>query len=322
MASQWFYKVMAEEVGPVSITELRELAQRGAIVPDTLVANAPGGSWVPAERVRGLFPASITAPPPLNTPPPPPPVSASPRRAASGNDLAFLSDRGHIPVTQKKRPLLTPRKAIAIGLLGFVVTVAGVLAWTRFGRGPTMPDNAVRTTPDSPLTYQEAVALYENELAAYERSKQQYRKDILTFACAEAFAKAELTNDIRKRDRLRDELLDLRSREPAPAGPAAEYVKYVEGELQAVEPRVKEDEKEYASKRELCGAMYKEAFERLKPSIRRVIRAAGERERLDPSNRGKQIDSARLDEQVTTELMRGLTVSDLMREAIGGTRGQ
>ena len=48
MASQWFYKVMGEQVGPVSSAELRDLAQRGTISTETPIANAPNGPWVPA----------------------------------------------------------------------------------------------------------------------------------------------------------------------------------------------------------------------------------------------------------------------------------
>lgn len=65
MASQWFYQVMGEQVGPVSSTQLRNLALRAAISSDTLVRKAPDGTWVPAERVQGLFPVPNVTPPPM-----------------------------------------------------------------------------------------------------------------------------------------------------------------------------------------------------------------------------------------------------------------
>ena len=52
MASQWFYKVMGKQFGPVSSAALRNLAQRGTISTDTPIANAPSGPWVPAARVK------------------------------------------------------------------------------------------------------------------------------------------------------------------------------------------------------------------------------------------------------------------------------
>ena len=56
MASEWFYQVMGDEVGPISIAELRDLAKRGVISSDTLVKEAPDGGWILAERMQGLFP--------------------------------------------------------------------------------------------------------------------------------------------------------------------------------------------------------------------------------------------------------------------------
>lgn len=64
MASQhWFYRVMDEEIGPISSAELQNLAQCGVVFWDTLVKTGTG-DWVPAERVQGLFFVSNAAPPP------------------------------------------------------------------------------------------------------------------------------------------------------------------------------------------------------------------------------------------------------------------
>ena len=53
MASQWFYQVMGEQVGPISSAELRNLAQRRTISIETPIANTAKGPWLPAERVKG-----------------------------------------------------------------------------------------------------------------------------------------------------------------------------------------------------------------------------------------------------------------------------
>ena len=61
MRAQWYYKIMGEEFGPVSSSELRGLAQTSQISPDTLVRKGVDGDWIRAERVRGLFePADST----------------------------------------------------------------------------------------------------------------------------------------------------------------------------------------------------------------------------------------------------------------------
>jgi len=55
MASQWYYQIMGEEFGPVSPSELRQLAQTSTISADTLVRKGTDGDWVRAERVKGLW---------------------------------------------------------------------------------------------------------------------------------------------------------------------------------------------------------------------------------------------------------------------------
>jgi len=83
MASEWFYQTMGKQVGPISSAQLRDLAQCRTILPDTLVKKAPGGEWVLADRVRGLF-----ATPGL--PPPSPPTLST--RKPTGADVAENDD--------------------------------------------------------------------------------------------------------------------------------------------------------------------------------------------------------------------------------------
>lgn len=51
----WLYQVMGQEIGPVSFTELQQLARDGKISPETQVRRAQGSRWLLAERVSGLF---------------------------------------------------------------------------------------------------------------------------------------------------------------------------------------------------------------------------------------------------------------------------
>jgi hypothetical protein len=53
--SQWYYKVLGQEAGPVSPAELKELAGSGFLTPDVLVRKGADGDWFPAADVRGLF---------------------------------------------------------------------------------------------------------------------------------------------------------------------------------------------------------------------------------------------------------------------------
>jgi hypothetical protein len=55
MSTQWFYKVMGEELGPVSSSDLAKQAQSGVITPDTFVRRADDENWHVAQSVSGLF---------------------------------------------------------------------------------------------------------------------------------------------------------------------------------------------------------------------------------------------------------------------------
>ena len=107
MASQWFYQAMGQRIGPVSLRTYGISPQRGTIAADTLVRKGQDGSWVPAQRVQGLFStANITppsarsswlqpneqpsAPPPINSRLPTPAIPHEkqvPVRGPEGNDF-------------------------------------------------------------------------------------------------------------------------------------------------------------------------------------------------------------------------------------------
>ena len=55
MATNWYYKLMGVENGPVSSDELLALARAGRILSDTLVRKSGTEQWALAERVKGLF---------------------------------------------------------------------------------------------------------------------------------------------------------------------------------------------------------------------------------------------------------------------------
>jgi hypothetical protein len=53
--ADWFYKLMGEEVGPVSSKQIRQAAAERRIQPDTLVRREGSSVWISADRIRGLF---------------------------------------------------------------------------------------------------------------------------------------------------------------------------------------------------------------------------------------------------------------------------
>lgn len=64
MATEWYYQVMGETLGPLSSAQLREKTLSGEIIPDTWVRKGAQGKWVAADHVKGLFGQSQVRPPP------------------------------------------------------------------------------------------------------------------------------------------------------------------------------------------------------------------------------------------------------------------
>jgi len=56
MAVGWFFKRQGQSHGPVSAVELKRLADAGELARTDLVRKEDGERWVPAVRVKGLFP--------------------------------------------------------------------------------------------------------------------------------------------------------------------------------------------------------------------------------------------------------------------------
>ncbi len=75
MEAQWYYTDQGQRVGPVSPTQLKELATSGRLQPSDMVWKEGMSEWAAASKVKGLFPTTTQAPPP---PPPLPTLPASP----------------------------------------------------------------------------------------------------------------------------------------------------------------------------------------------------------------------------------------------------
>jgi hypothetical protein len=63
MASDWFYTRNGEKHGPVSSTELRQLATRGQLLPTDLIWKQGMAQWVAASRANKLFSDASPGPP-------------------------------------------------------------------------------------------------------------------------------------------------------------------------------------------------------------------------------------------------------------------
>ena len=86
--SDWYYAKGNRQLGPVSSTELKQLAESGQLVPDDLVWREGMVEWISANKVKGLFAAPVEEPARVESPPehsPPvesPPVQSPPAGGA------------------------------------------------------------------------------------------------------------------------------------------------------------------------------------------------------------------------------------------------
>lgn len=67
MASEWYFSHGGQQLGPISDTELKELAASGKLFPNDLVWKEGMAEWMNASKVKGLFPTAkgTTSPPPI-----------------------------------------------------------------------------------------------------------------------------------------------------------------------------------------------------------------------------------------------------------------
>ena len=76
MTREWYFQVMGQELGPLSVGELKAKVTNGQIQPDTLVRKTAEGKWIFAGKVKGLFAIP-------EEPPPAPPPAAKPKSSAT-----------------------------------------------------------------------------------------------------------------------------------------------------------------------------------------------------------------------------------------------
>jgi membrane protein YdbS with pleckstrin-like domain len=69
MAGEWYVVVEGKKRGPLTPSQLQQLAERGAITPVSQVSRGPDGPWVAASRVKGLLAAPAADPEPVTPPP-------------------------------------------------------------------------------------------------------------------------------------------------------------------------------------------------------------------------------------------------------------
>lgn len=60
--AEWYYAQNDEQLGPVTATALKQMAQQGRLRRDDLIWREGMQRWAPAHKVRGLFPGEVDKP--------------------------------------------------------------------------------------------------------------------------------------------------------------------------------------------------------------------------------------------------------------------
>ncbi|GEM_PF-1024591 len=98
MVQQWYYAKGEQKIGPITAGELKRLAENAELLPDDLVWREGLRDWMPAKRVRGLFPENET---PSGTLPTGPVTSSS---AQDTQRLSPLAEGTHFDANDKAGP--------------------------------------------------------------------------------------------------------------------------------------------------------------------------------------------------------------------------
>ena len=56
MSADWFCKIGEKKIGPLNGQQLKTIVAKGQLKPEHLVRRGSEGPWVPAGRIKGLFP--------------------------------------------------------------------------------------------------------------------------------------------------------------------------------------------------------------------------------------------------------------------------
>lgn len=125
MADEWHFVLDGKKTGPVTASALKELARSGRLSQADLIWKEGMPQWIPAARVKGLFPTDAT--PATAEPQEQAPAQSPPARRVNAGTLAIAGT------------------AICCGAI-----MIGTLFWLFGGSGEKTPEAAVVAAPAPP----------------------------------------------------------------------------------------------------------------------------------------------------------------------------
>ena len=193
MTAEWYYQnASGREVGPITASQLKQMANKGTVEGETLIKKGEG-SWVKARKARGLFDShapdgaegvpvqsdgSQTIKPPsvTNLPPPiPENYSTNPEKEESPEKPSIL---GIMAVWIKNLGMLLVTALVGCALLIFVVGYAFLtgpsLATKSFNQG--VENSKLQQYDKAIADYTRAIGLDPKYAMAYYNRGLAYRK--------------------------------------------------------------------------------------------------------------------------------------------------
>lgn len=116
----WYYQWAGETIGPVAPSELKQAAEDGKIIRETLIKRGAQGKWVPATHVKGLPLTSHqhAAPPPIRK-------TEAPSRLPEGEQNGLQ--------TKRPRRVVVIFAAVAAVVVSLAVVIGIAVAVMRMG---------------------------------------------------------------------------------------------------------------------------------------------------------------------------------------------
>ncbi len=99
MEKIWYYTIDGERHGPVTASELKQLASQGTIKPDDLLWKEGLAEWMPAKKMKGLFPQGESA---LQEQAKPRPDEETKPRSEAPQDDSPKNNRGNLNLSGSK----------------------------------------------------------------------------------------------------------------------------------------------------------------------------------------------------------------------------
>ncbi len=161
MAVQWYCNISGKTFGPMSAHQLKALAKKGKLTQQHKVRQGAEGSWVPAERVKGLFAQEIPQAKAVPVPPEPDRIGIATNSSAPMAPVA--SQSSYECVYGKRRRKNNTTVIVALVLLIAGLTVVAIVLLVANSDSKKKPADRAETAKATRVKKKDVDELLESE---------------------------------------------------------------------------------------------------------------------------------------------------------------